>query len=209
MGRVRNLARDQRLILADSQDNPGGGGTGDTTDLLAALIEARAEDAVLGLLFDPDASADAHRAGKGGTLTGLALGGRHGPEGVRPVCGDFEVVALSDGRFQATGPFYGGNRMDLGPMAVLRPCAAPGVEVVTASRRIQAADRAMFTHLGLDLACRRVIALKSSVHFRADFERLADEILMIKAPGYVAADPGDLSFKRLPATIRPRVRLPC
>ena len=158
-----------RVILADTQDNPGGGGSSDTTGLLAALVAAGAEDALLALLCDPKAAAAAHAAGEGGILRDLPLGGRHGPAGVTPVVGDYEVVRLGDGKFTATGPMYGGNRMDLGPMALLRPVAAPGVEIAVASRRLQAADRAILRHLGVDPAQRRILALKSSVHFRADF----------------------------------------
>ena len=186
------------IILADTQDNPGGGGSSDTTGLLAALIAARAESALLALLCDADAAAAAHEAGEGAVLQGLRLGGRHGPAGVEPFAGDFEVVRLGSGRFTATGPMYGGNRMDLGPMALLRSCAAPGVEVAVSSRRLQAADRAILHHLGVDPTTRRILALKSSVHFRADFEPLAEEVLIVVAPGANTADPAELPFRRVP-----------
>lgn len=198
------LARphDERVILADTQDNPGGGGSADTTGLLAALIAARAEHAVLALLCDPATAAAAHAVGVGGTLTDIALGGNHGPAGVNPVRGDFVVAALGNGRFTATGPMYRGNRMDLGPMALLRPVAAPGVEIAISSRRLQAADRAILHHLGVDPATKRLLALKSSVHFRADFESLASEVLIVAAPGAVVADPRELPFRHLPPTRR-------
>jgi microcystin degradation protein MlrC len=200
--------RDQPVILADTQDNPGGGGTSDTTDLLAALVEARAEGALLALLCDPAAAAAAHEAGEGGRLHGLALGGHHGPPGVRPLVGDFDVLRLGSGRFTATGPMYGGNRMELGPMALLRPLAAPGVEIAVASRRLQAADRAILRHLGVDPAAKRILALKSSVHFRADFEALAAEVLVVAAPGVNTADPADLPFRLVPAGTRRRPASP-
>lgn len=194
--------RGRPIVLADTQDNPGGGGTGDTTGLLAALIAARAEGAALALLADEEAARAAHAAGLGAVLQGLPLGGRHGPEGVVPLLDDWEVVALGDGRFTATGPFYGGNRMELGPMAALRPVRAPGVQVLVASRRVQAADRAMLRHLGVEPADQRLLALKSSVHFRADFAPLADRVLIVRAPGMVVADPAELPFQRLPARMR-------
>jgi microcystin degradation protein MlrC len=191
-------------ILADTQDNPGGGGTADTTGLLAELVRRRAPSAVLALLADGEAAALAAAAGEGATLRGLPLGGRHGPAGVEPLVADWEVVRLGSGRFTATGPMYGGSRMDLGPMALLRPLAAPGVEVAVSTRRVQAADRAILRHLGVEPAERRVLALKSSVHFRADFEALAAEILVVRSPGVCVADPADLPFTRLPAHLRRR-----
>jgi microcystin degradation protein MlrC len=118
--------------------------------------------------------------------------------------GDWAVVRLGSGQFTATGPMYGGNRVDLGPMALLRPLAAPGVTVAVATRRLQAADRAILVHLGVDPATPRILALKSSVHFRADFEALADEVLVVAAPGANIADPATLPFRRLPDTMRRR-----
>lgn len=192
------------VILADTQDNPGGGGSSDTTGLLAALIEAQVPSALLALLYDPDAAAAAHAVGEGGQLRALPLGGRFGPPGVAPLTLDIEVLRLGNGRFTATGPMYGGNRMDLGPMALLRPLAAPGVEIAVASRRLQAADRAILGHLGVDPAAKRILALKSSVHFRADFEALADEVIVVVAPGANIADPARLPFRRLPDWLRRR-----
>lgn len=192
------------VILADTQDNPGGGGTGDTTGLLRALIAARAEGATLALMCDGAAAAVAHAAGVGAVLSGHPVGGRNGPEDVAPVIDDWRVVSLGDGSFTATGPFYGGNRMALGPMAALAPVSAPGVRVLVATRRVQAADQAMLRHLGVEPAAQRILALKSSVHFRADFEPLAHSVLVVEAPGLVTADPGRLAFTRLPPGLRRR-----
>jgi microcystin degradation protein MlrC len=201
VGHAIAAAGEGPVVLADTQDNPGGGGTGDTTGLLEALIARQAQGAVLGLLIDPVAARMAHDAGAGATVS-MALGGRHGPPGVRPLEMEYDVVRLGSGRFLATGPFYGGNMMELGPMALLRVRSAPGVQVAVASRRVQAADQAMFRHLGVEPASQRILALKSSVHFRADFEPLASEILVVAAPGFVPGDPATLPFQHLPQTMR-------
>jgi microcystin degradation protein MlrC len=50
----------------------------------------------------------------------------------------------------------------------------------------------------------RIVVVKSSNHFRADFQPHASAILVAKAAGPMAADPGDLPWTRLPATIRRR-----
>ncbi len=186
------------VVLADTQDNPGGGGSSDTTGILAELVRQKAEQAALALMADPEAAAAAHAAGEGATLHGLPLGGRHGPEGVEPLVCDWRVEALGDGRFVATGPMYRGNRVDLGPMALLSPAPAPGVKVLVSTRRLQAADQAIFRHLGIEPARMRILVLKSSVHFRADFAAIAGEILVVAAPGHVIVDPCALPFTRLP-----------
>jgi len=46
--------------------------------------------------------------------------------------------------------------------------------------------------------------VKSSVHFRADFQPIAHEVLVAKAPGPMQADPADLPWTRLQPGIRVR-----
>ena len=106
-------------MLADTQDNPGAGGNGDTTGLLAALLRRQPRDAVLGLLIDPRLRAQAHAIGPGRTAV-FRLGETSGVPGHVPLSGEFTVEVLADGRFTCTGPMFHGFKMDLGPMAVLR-----------------------------------------------------------------------------------------
>ena len=191
------------VVLADTQDNPGAGGNGDTTGLLRALLAQRAEDAVLGLLIDEASAQRAHDAGRGATI-GFSLGGRSGIPGDGPLEGEFTVERLGDGHFTCTGPMFRGFRMALGPMALLRSRAAPGVRVALASRKCQAADQEMFRHLGVEPRTCSVVALKSSVHFRADFQPVAREVLVVKAPGPALADPAEFQWSRLRAGVRLR-----
>jgi len=53
----------------------------------------------------------------------------------------------------------------------------------------------MFRHLGAEPRDARIIALKSSVHFRNDFQAMASAILIVAGPGPVAADLTELPFK--------------
>ena len=99
---------------------------------------------------------------------------------------------------------FKGFRMTLGPMALLRSRAAPGVRVVLASKKVQAADQEMFRHLGLEPRRERILGLKSSVHFRADFEPIARAILVVKAPGPALADPAEFNWTKLRKGLRLR-----
>jgi microcystin degradation protein MlrC len=187
------------VVIADTQDNPGGGGTSDTTGMLAALVRNGAEDAAFGVMADPAAAAAAHEAGAGATIE-IALGGRSGVPGDAPFQGRFEVEFLGDGNFTGTGPMWGGAKCRLGKMACLR---IGGVRVVVASKKLQAADQAIFRHVGVEPPQQRILVLKSSVHFRADFQPIAAEVLVAAAPGALPADPATLPVRKL----RPGVRL--
>src|SRR5687767_4894948 len=191
------------VVLADTQDNPGAGGNGDTTGLLKVLIQQDAPDAVLGMLIDPASAQRAHEVGQGNASV-FALGGRSGIPGDAPLQGEFSVERLGDGRFTCTGPMFKGFRMNLGAMALLRSRAAPGVRVVLASRKCQAADQEMFRHLGVEPRRSRIVALKSSVHFRADFEPIAQDVLVVKAPGPALADPAEFKWTKLRKGVRLR-----
>jgi microcystin degradation protein MlrC len=191
------------LVLADTQDNPGAGGNGDTTGLLGALVKQNARDATLGLLIDPEAARRAHEAGQGATLA-FSLGGRSRVAGDAPFAGEFTVERLGDGRFTCTGPMFKGFRMTLGAMALLRSRAAPGVRVALASKKCQAADQEMFRHLGVEPRRERILALKSSVHFRADFEPIAKEVLVVRSPGPALADPAEFAWRKLRRGVRLR-----
>ncbi len=186
------------VIIADTQDNSGAGGQSDTMGMFRALVRAGARDALLGLICDPEVAAGAHLVGEGESMT-ADLGAKVPWQGETPFHGQFEVIALGDGNFRATGPMFGGSRMQLGPMAWLRH---QGIDVVVSSKKMQAADRSMFRHVGIDPERRKIVVLKSSVHFRADFAPVAAEIIIAAAPGPNAVDNRDLPYRHIRSDVR-------
>ena len=52
------------LIFSDAGDNPGGGGSGNTTWLVKSLIDAGIPKVFYGSFFDPELAAEAHRLGE-------------------------------------------------------------------------------------------------------------------------------------------------
>jgi microcystin degradation protein MlrC len=197
------LSRDARqpVVIADTQDNPGVGGDSNTMGMVRALLHAGARDAAVGVIWDADAAARAHRAGVGARIE-LALAGRSGVPGDEPLEGVFEVEHLSDGRFRFDGPMMNGMQGDLGPTACLR---VEGVRIVVSTVKMQIFERNFFRVAGIEPAQMKLLVVKSSVHFRADFQAAAHAVLVAKAPGPMAADPADLPWRRLdPATrVRP------
>ncbi len=197
---ARALAAPQGpVVIADVQDNPGAGGTGDTTGLLRALLDAQAPDAILSMLHDPATAAAAHRAGTGARID-VTLGGGH-PEFGAPLTLSAEVEALSDGRFRFTGPMFGGSDADLGPVALLR-LAGGGVRVVVGTHRAQNADQEMFRVVGLEPAAHAIVCVKSAVHFMADYAPLAAEILFAASPGANPSTPSEIPYTRLRPGLR-------
>lgn len=188
------------IVIADTQDNPGAGGDANTTGMLRALVEADAQNAALGLFFDPAAVQAATAAGIGKRVT-LRLGGQSGVAGDTAFEGEFIVETLSPGKLRFDGPMMHGMDVDLGAVAGLR---IGGVRVVVSASKAQMLDRNLFRVGGVQPEDMAILVVKSSVHFRADFQPIAQEVLVAKAPGPMQADPADLPWTRLQPGIRVR-----
>jgi microcystin degradation protein MlrC len=187
------------VVLADTQDNPGGGGHGDTTELLSELVRQGAKGAVVCLINDAESVAACVAAGVGATVD-LSLGGKS--DGMPFAC-RARVERLTDGVFTLTGPMGAGNPGNLGATALVD---IQGIRVMVSSRKMQALDQAILRHVGIEPSKCPIIALKSSVHFRADFGLIAEQVIVAIAPGPVVADPAILNFQHVRAEIRRRPR---
>ena len=194
------------ILLADIQDNPGAGGTSDTVGLLGALIAHRARGAVIGMIVDPEAAEAATAAGEG-TVLERGIGAVVGFAGERPVERPWRVARLTSGIFTGSGPMYGGAKFNIGPMALLTDDRS-GVSAVLACRRIQAVDQEMFRHVGVEPSDVPILALKSTVHFRAHFQPIAEAVLCVQAPGAHVTDPAELPYRNLRKGIRLRPQGP-
>ena len=190
------------VLIADAQDNPGAGATGDTTGVLAALVDGGAQNAIIGMLWDPETAGIAHEAGKGAEID-VAIGGRFPQLGTGPFKARVRVEALSDGQFTFTGPMYGKAQANLGPMAALkvldRDC---DVTVVVGSNRTQNADQAIFAHMGIDPAKQEIVVVKSAVHFLADYEPIAETVIFAESPGANPCQLDRIPFTRLRKGVR-------
>ncbi len=187
------------VVLADVADNPGAGAAGDGTVLLARLLARGVTGAALGVLVDPDTVAAAVGVGVGGVLR-RGVGGVSDSRGGGPVEAAWRVRALTDGAFTNRGPMGTGGATRLGRTAVLE---AGGVEVVVCERRVQALDPELFRAAGIDPTSRRVLAVKSSVHFRAAFEPLAAAVLEVETMGLSGSDLVSLPYRRVRRPIWP------
>jgi len=197
------------VVIADTQDNPGAGGDSNTTGMLHALLQQGAGrqwpgQVALGLLYDPEAARKAHEAGVGAVLE-LALGQAvptfTGQSSDPPLQGRFVVRALGEDVCEIKGPMMTGVKVRIGPCACLE---IDGVLIAVASGKMQMLDRELFRAVGIQPEQMKLLVVKSSNHFRADFTPIASRVLVAKAAGPMAADPGDLPWKKLSPQTRTR-----
>jgi microcystin degradation protein MlrC len=190
------------VIIADTQDNPGAGGSSITTGFLQAMLARKVEKTLIVLMWEPDIADAAHKAGAGKSIdVTFAANGTHSGPGEAPLTARAEIMAVSEGRFTGTGSMVGGQPINLGRAAWLR---VEGIDIVIGSIRQQAHCTAIASHLGIDVNAYKVILLKSSVHFRADWQPYADSIVVGASPGSALDDTGLMPFENLRPTIRRR-----
>ncbi len=202
---VRAAGRtDKPIVLADAADNPGAGGYGDHTALLAALIEARIDNAAVGTIADPASAQRAIAAGKGNPVE-LDLGGKMDPRFGGPLTLRGRVVNITDGWYVNDGPMAKGVRNALGPTAVVRIGEHRGfvLDVIVVSNRVQVWDLQAFKSNGIDPTARSVLAIKSTNHFRAAFEPIAAKCIVVDAGGLCTADYKTLPYRKVRRPVHP------
>lgn len=185
------------IILADIQDNAGGGSPSDSTWLLESLVMYGAPHTVVGLIHDAEAAEAAFQAGEGARVV-LDVGGKSLP-GHHPFHAEFEVVKLHDGDFVGTGPMVKDRVLNLGKMAQL---LVDDVRVVVASERMQALDQSLFRVVGIEPKEMKILALKSANHYRADFGPIASEIINVESPSAIIEDPSKIPYTNLREGVR-------
>ena len=189
------------VILADVQDNPGAGATCDTTGILSAMIDAGSQQGLVGVLCDPSVVVTAHQLGEGATFN-CRLGNRFGYD-QQQVEARWQVEKISNGRFSCTGEMYRGAMADVGPLALLRLLDEKAdISVVVSHERFQCVDRSVFEHLGLQVESYQLVVLKSTVHFRADFDSIAALTLQVESPGAHPCRLTGLAYKHLRQGVR-------
>jgi microcystin degradation protein MlrC len=196
----RALAVEGRpVVINDGADDPGGGAPGDGTHLLRAMIELNLDDACFGFIVDPITANQAHEAGAGATIA-VKLGGRSDELHGAPIEIDAYVKCITDGKFVHTSPGAPGMPADYGRCARLQ---IGGVDVIVTSYRTQTLDPEIFLLHGVDVMRTKVIALKSSDHFRGAFIPISAAIIRTDTPGIVSADLTSLPYQRLERPIWP------
>ncbi len=188
------------LVVADYADNPGGGGYGDATALLKALLDAGVRRACFGPMVDPQ-TVLALQQTPIGTMVSVRLGGKTDARlGGAPLDLIGSLEHKSDGRYFADGPMTGGLHRTWGPTVVLR---VQDIDILVVSLPAQILDLAQFTTFGIDPASRNVVALKSMQHFRAAFEPIAAAVIVCDSGALCTPDLTTLPYQHLPRPIFP------
>jgi microcystin degradation protein MlrC len=176
-------------IIADSGDNPTGGGVGDRADVLRALLIHQCQKTLVAGIADTPATNQCYAAGVGATLR-LSIGGTLDAAGSQPVCVTAQVKSLAPASNEAAR------------QAVI---TAEGVTIVLTGGRRPFHHLADFATLGLKLSDYRLLVVKSG-YLSPELAPVADLSLMALSPGVVSQDIEHLSYHHWQHPIYPVAR---
>ena len=196
---IANQTDGNPIVLADGADNPGGGGPCDGTTILQKFIEANVQDAVIAVIADPESVSRTVNAGVGNSVQ-LNVGGKTDTQHGAPVTVTGSIKTLSDGRFTLKGPMGRGTAGNMGRTAVVQ---VGGIEIILTERRIQPYDAQVLRSVGIEPTTRKLIALKSAVHFRANYTPIAHQILDVDTPGVHSPNLFSYDYQKLRRPIYP------
>lgn len=194
---------DGPIVLADHGDVGGSGGSTDVPVVLDEVIRQGLEDVCAGPFWDPETVKQLVAAGIGAEVT-VQFGGRIdfpaiGLKG-EPLELTGTVRRITDGKFVVTGPKNTGIHEDLGLTAVLD---IGNIEIVICSTRHEPYDLGVFTHAGIDPARKKFILIKSRQHFRAGFEPILKDVVMVSGPGICTSDYTQFPWKNVRRPVYP------
>ncbi len=174
-------ARSNPFILADSGDNPTGGGVGDRTDVLKAWLDRNLQGGVFAGIADPDATAKAWEAEPGSVLL-LRIGGALGS--------DCDVVTATVHVGRKAGSLEDATREVLVQIA--------GNAVILTERRRPFHDLDDFRKFGIEPASEKYLIVKSG-YLSPELAPLANPSCMALTDGAVHQDIPALSNRLRPS----------
>jgi len=186
---VRSRHARKPIVLLEHADR-----LNDSTHILRELLRQGAPRAAVPCLWDPAAARQAIAAGTGAQVT-LEAGGRSSARAGGPVRLVGTVRFAGDKSYATTGPVGRGRLVDLGPSAVID---VGRIVVSLTSHPHTAIDEDCFTQFGFRAADFPIIVLRSKTHFRAVYEPLAEEILIVDTPDWGPADLTSLPYRHVP-----------
>jgi len=202
ISRAKELT-DGPIVLADHGDVAGSGGSTDVHTVLSEVIRQGLDDVCAGPFWDPDTVKQMVAAGIGAEVT-VQLGGRTDFPAIslkgEPLELTGTVRRITDGKFVVTATKNTGIHENLGLSAVLD---TGNIEIIICSTRHEPYDLGVFTHAGIDPACKKYILIKSRQHFRAGFEPILKDVVMVSGPGICTSDYGLFPWKNVRRPIYP------
>lgn len=173
------------VVISESYDATNSGAPGDSTHLLAELVQADLGDrGALTFCVDPEAVSRCFEAGQGARLK-LTVGGKRDTVYCDPLPANATVERLGEVRYRLSG--HAGDRLDvsMGRAAVIQ---AGDATVVLTEQTGPGSSPMLYRSIGVEPREYRIVVAKSPEGFRRDYEPFAAAIRYCVAPGCSTPD---------------------
>ncbi|MEL7282683.1 MAG: M81 family metallopeptidase [Pseudomonadota bacterium] len=189
------------VVLADMGDNSGGGAPGDATPMLRALLNRGCQNVATGIYWDPIAVRLCQDVGEGAQIT-LRLGGKTSPMSGNPVDLTARIMRITAG----LGQHLGTGLEPLGTLVWLRH--GDSIDILINDLRTQVYHPEAFEQMGIRLAEKEIVTVKSLFHFYGPFSEIAADVIQVATPGGTCPKFDDLALTKRTVPYWPRVEDP-
>jgi len=166
----------------------------DSTHVLREILRRGMKKVAVPYLCDAQAAALAIKAGLGAEIS-ATVGGRSSQRSGGPVALRGKVLSAGEKSYRGTGAVRKGNLVNLGPSAVID---ADGVAIIVTSINNTAIDLDPFTQFDMRFEDFDIVVLRSKTHFRAAYEPVSEEIIIVDTPDWGPADLTTLPYRHVP-----------
>lgn len=192
------------VVIGDGADATNSGSPGDQTALLREMLSRkRIPHGALTFLVDPGGVEMAARLGEGGGFKAF-VGAAFAPEYGEPLELKGVVDRVVDLRFTLDGHIGKNLPIDMGQGAVVR---AGDVTVLLCQRTGPGSTPKLYETAGLDPREYGIVVAKSPAGFRADYESMAAEILLLDGSGCASPHFDWLNFHTVSRPLWPLDRI--
>jgi len=188
------------VVISEPSDSTGSGSPGDSTGVLAPLLELSTAHPAALFIVDPQVVEKAIRAGVGAIIH-ARVGAKFDRKHSRPVPITARVRLISDGRWMTNAPGYNtGVETSMGRSVVLD---IGQVRLLVAERSAMTVDPELYRSHGIEPLRMKIVAVKSPNGFRAPYQSIAKKIFLVDTPGISTPKLKTLPYRRVPRPIYP------
>ena len=187
------------VVLAESSDGTGSGSPGDSNEVLKGLLEAGFKGTATIPIVDAEAVDLSIQAGVGNRVE-LEVGGKIDTVNHTPLKVEGYVKSISDGQFVYEGPVYRGAPADMERAVLL---VVEDIHLVLMKKPVFTQDQSVFKSMGIEPKDFNIVVVKSPSGFRAAYEPIAKEVIVVDTPGVSSGNLRSMPFRNVRRPIYP------
>jgi microcystin degradation protein MlrC len=189
------------ILVTDSADNVGAGARGDTTGILAALMETYrdADGLVLANFTDAQVTEIAKTQAEGETIT-IDVAGKTDTRYGGPVKVTAEILCITAGQITDDGGFSGSPTLDAGVIVCL---GIDNLRLVLTEHAIWGPQPSLFRKVGIEPFEAKIVVVKSGIGYKVTYRSVAKGIVDADCPGPGSRNVAHFDFEKIPRPMFP------